>query len=68
MAPFRKTNTNNGKKQNSNMNYKKIQLVENLIISQINKNKNSNNNNTPTEVISAANGFSEGMKRNIGLL
>ena len=35
------------------------------MISKINTNKNSNNSNTPTEVLSAADVFSEGMKRNL---
>ena len=39
MAPFRKTNTDNGNKHKINMNNRNTQVDKNLVITQINANK-----------------------------
>ena len=65
MAPNKKNVTDNGNKIKTVINNCNDQINTNLIITQIDKNIRSHNNITPTEILSAANGFSEGTKRHL---
>ena len=65
MAPNRKNNTDNGNKIKIVMHDCNDQINTNLIITKIDNNIRSHNNITPTEILSAANGFSEGTKRHL---
>ena len=61
----KKNKTDNGNKLKTNMNSCNAQIDTNLIITKIDKNIKNNNKITPTKILSAADGFSEGTKKHL---